>query len=104
MVSELIEIVDIQLLIALCCEGNTYIYIYIYKVKLGTVEFSLVTQSCPTLCRPMYCSMSGFPVHYQLLDLTQSNVHCVSDAIQPSHPLSALSPPAFNLSEHQGLF
>ena len=63
MVSELIEIVDIQLLIALCCEGNTYICIYIYKVELGTLEFSLVTQSCPTLCKPMDCSLPGSSVH-----------------------------------------
>ena len=51
-----------------------------------------------------HCSTSGFPVHHQLLEFTQSHVHRVSDAIQPSHPLSSLSPPAFNLSQHQGLF
>ena len=53
-------------------------------------QFSSVTQSCPTLCNPMYCSMPGFPVHHQLLELIQTHVHRVSDAIQPSHPL--LSP------------
>ena len=49
-------------------------------------------------------SMPGFPVHHSLLEFTQTHVHRVSDAIQPSHPLSSLSPPAFNLSQHQGLF
>ena len=61
------------------------------------IQFSLVTQSCPTLCDPMDCSMPGFPVHHQLPELTQTHVYQVSDAIQPSHPLSAPSPPAFNL-------
>ena len=63
-----------------------------------------MAQSCPTLCDPMGCSMPGFPVHHQLLKLTQSHVHRVGDAIQSSHPLSSPSPPAFNLSQHQGLF
>jgi len=66
--------------------------------------FSLVTQSCPTLCDPKDCGMPGLLVHHQLLELTQTHVHWVSDAIQPSHPLSSPSPPAFNLSQHQGLF
>ena len=64
---------------------------------------SSVTKSCPTLCNPMDCSTPGFPVHHQLLELAQTHVHWVSDAIQPSHPLSSPSPPAFNLSQHQGL-
>ena len=67
-------------------------------------QFSSVARSCPTLCDPMDCSMPGFPVHYQLLELTQTHVPWVSDAIQPSHPLLTPSPPAFNLSQHQGLF
>ena len=67
-------------------------------------QFSSVAQSCPTLCDPMDCSTPGFPVHHQLPELAQTHVHWVSDAIQPSHPLSSLSPPAFNLSQHQGLF
>ena len=54
------------------------------------LEFSSVAQSCPTLCNPMHCSMPDFPVHHQLLGLAQSHVHWVSDAIQPSHPLSSL--------------
>ena len=63
-----------------------------------------VTQSCPTLCDPMDCSTPGSPVHHQLLELAQTHVHRVRDAIQPSHPLSSPSPPAFNLSQHRGLF
>ena len=66
--------------------------------------FSSVTQSCPTLCDPMNHSMPGLPVHHQLPDSTQTHVHWVGDAIQPSHPLSSPSPPALNLSQHQGLF
>ena len=62
-----------------------------------------VTKSCLTLCNPMDCSTPGLPVHHQLLELAQTHVHWVSDAIQPSHPLSSPSP-AFNLSQHQGLF
>ena len=67
-------------------------------------QFSSVTQSCLTLCDPMNCSTPGLPVHHQLLESTQNYVHWVSDAIQPSHPLSFPSPPALNLSQHQGLF
>ena len=65
---------------------------------------SLVSQSCLTLCDPMDCSTPGFPVHHQLPELAQTYVHRVSDAIQPSHPLSSPSPPTFNLSQHQSLF
>ena len=67
-------------------------------------QFSSVTQSCLTLCDPMDCSTPDFPVHDQLPELTQTHVHRVGDAIQPSHPLSSPSPPASNLSQHQGLF
>ena len=67
-------------------------------------KFSSFTQSCPTLCDPMNCSTPGLPVHHQLPESTQTHVHRVSDAIQPSHPLSSPSPPALNLSQHQGLF
>ena len=66
--------------------------------------FSSVAQLCPTLCDPMDCSMPGFPVHHQLLELAQTHVHPLSDAIQPSHPLSPPSLPALNLSQHQGFF
>ena len=67
-------------------------------------QFSSVAQSYPTLCHPVNCSNPGFPVHHQLPKLTQTHAHWVGDAIQPSHPLSSPSPPAFNLSQHQGLF
>ena len=63
-----------------------------------------VAQSCPTLCDPMDCSTPGFPVLHHLLKLAQTHVHWVGDAIQPSHPLFSPSSPAFNLSQHQGLF
>ena len=66
--------------------------------------FSSVTWLCPTLCDPMNHSTPGLPVHHQLPEFTQTYVHRVGDAIQPSHPLSSPSPPAFNLSQHQGLF
>ena len=64
----------------------------------------LVTKSCLILCNPMDCSIPGFPVLHYLLDFAQAHVHWVSDGIQSSHPLSPASPPAFNLSQHQGLF
>ena len=67
-------------------------------------QFSSVIQSCPTLCDPMDRSTPGLPVHHQLLELTLTYVHWVGDAIQPSHLLPSPSPPAFNLSRHQGLF
>ena len=68
----------------------------------GPVQFSSVTQSCLTLWDPMDCSPPGFSVYHQLLELAQTHVHQVSDASQPSHPLSSPSPPVFNLSQHQG--
>ena len=67
-------------------------------------QFSSVAQSRPTLCNPMDCSMPGVPIHHQFPEFIQTHVHWLSDAIQPSHPLLSLSPPAFNLSQHQGLF
>ena len=73
-------------------------------LKAASVQLSSVSQSCPTLCDPMDCSTPGFSVHHQLLEFTQSHVHWVSDALQPCHPLSSPSAPAFNLSQHQGLF
>ena len=71
---------------------------------LSTIQFSSVAQSYPTLCDPMNCSTPGLPVHHQLLEFTQTHVHRVSDAIQPSHPLSSPSPPAPSPSQHQSLF
>jgi len=67
-------------------------------------QFSSVAQSCLTLCNPMECSKPGLPVHHQLLEFTQTHVHWVGDAIQPSHPLWSPSQPTFNLSQHQDLF
>ena len=69
-----------------------------------SVQFSSVTQSCPTLCDPKNCSMPGLSVHHQLPETTQTHVHWVGDAIQPSRPLSSPSPPALNLAQRQGLF
>ena len=71
--------------------------------RCSSVQFSSVTQSCSALCNPIDCSTPGFPVHHQLLELAQIHIHWVGDAIQPSYPLSSLSPPAFNLSQNQGL-
>ena len=81
---------------------------YFYKqthlnVIFSSVQFSSVTQSCPTLCDPMNCSMPGLPVHHQLLEFTQTHVHRVSDAIQPCHPLSSCSP-APNPSQYWSFF
>ena len=71
------------------------------SVFFSSVQFSSVTQSCPTLCNPMNHSTPGLPVHHKLPQFTQTHVHQVSDAIQPSHPLSSPSPPAPNPSQHQ---
>ena len=71
---------------------------------LRSFQFSSVAQLCPTLCDPMNRSSPGLPVHHQLPEFTQTHVHWVSDAIQPSHPLSSPSPPAPNPSQHQSLF
>ena len=70
----------------------------------SSVQYSSVAQSCPTLCYPMNRSTPGLPVHHQLPEFTQTHVHPVSDAIQPSHPLSSPSLPARSPSQHQGLF
>ena len=73
------------------------IYVVLY-------QFSSIAQLCPTLCDPMNHSTPVLPVHHQLLEFTQTHVHRVSDALQPSHPLSSTSPPAPNPSQHEGLF
>ena len=78
---------------------------FLLKIKSSySVQFSSVAQSCPTLCDPMNRSTPGLPVHHQLLEFTQSHVHQVGNAIQPSHPLSSPSPPALKPSQHQSLF
>ena len=74
------------------------------KPEMWCFYFSSVAQPCLTLCDRMDCSTPGLPVHHQLLELTQTHVHRVSDVIQPSHSLSSPSPPTFNLSQHQGLY
>ena len=74
------------------------------EFPLFLVQFSSVTQSCLALCDPMDCSTPGLAVHHQLPEFTQTPAHWVGDAIQPSYPLSSPSPPALNLSQHQGLF
>ena len=75
-----------------------------FLIYHAILQFSSVAQSCPTLCDPMNLSTPGLPVHHQLLEFTQTHVHRVSDAIQPSHPLLSPSPPASNPSQHQSLF
>ena len=75
-----------------------------YNFTLVPYQFSSVAQSCLTLCNPMNRSMPSLPVHHQLLEFTQTHLHWVGDAIQPSHPLLSPSPPPLNLSQQQGLF
>ena len=75
-----------------------------YLLTGKSVQFSSVAQSCLTLCNPMNCSTPGLPVHHQLPDFTQTHMHLVGDAIQPSHSLLSHSPPAPNPSQHQSLF
>ena len=74
------------------------------SIRKVSVQFSSVAQSCPTLCNPINCSIPGLPVHHQLPESTQTHIHCVGDVIQTPYPQSSPSPPAFNLSQHQGLF
>ena len=77
---------------------------YSKQIERIYIQFSSVTQSCPTFCNPINCNTPGRHVHHQLLEFTQTHVHRVSDAIQPSHPLVYPIPPALNPSQHQGLF
>ena len=76
-------------------------HLFIFHISFSSAQFSSVAQSCPTLCDPMNCSTPGLPVHHQLPEFTQTHIPWVSDAIQPSHPLSSPSPPAPNPSQHQ---
>ena len=83
---------------------GSYWLLYLHleqRLAFSSVQFSSVTQLCPTLCNPMNCNMPGIRVYHQLPEVTQTHVHRVSNAIQPSHPLSSPSPPP---SQHQGLF
>ena len=79
-------------------KSRTQLSDFHFKIYIASIQFSSVTQSCPTLCSPMNCSMPGLHVHHQLLEFTQTLVHRVSGTIQPLHPLLSPSPPAFNLS------
>ena len=83
-----------------CLAYRVIISIFLNSVYMHSVQFSSVSQSCPTLCDPLNCSMPGLPIHHQLPEFTQTHVHRVSDVIQPSHPLSSPSPPAPNPSQH----
>ena len=87
----------------LLCQASEKIHITPF-CRQWKRDISSVAQSCLTLCDPMNHSMPGLPVHHQLPELTQTHVHRVGGAIQPSHPLLPPSPPAFNLSQYQGLF
>ena len=87
----------------MCLGLNIFVFNLIMTL-LMSVQFGSVAQSCPTLCNPINRNTPGLPVHHQLLEFTQTQVHWFGDAIQPSHPLSSHSPPALNLSQHQGLF
>ena len=89
--------------ILICHHPIGQIFSYIFRNK-HSVSISIQSLSHVQLCDPMDCSTPGFPGHHQLPEFTQTHVHWVSDAIQSSHPLSSPSPPAFNLSQHQGLF
>ena len=83
---------------------NCYVYVLWEEWNTESYQFSLVTQSCLTLCDSMNHSMPGLPVHHQILEFIQIHVHWVGDTIQPSLPVSSPSPPAPNPSQHQGLF
>ena len=87
-------------------EGKSDIgsYFLIMEINTSLIQFSSVAQSCLTLCDPMDSSTPSLPVHHQLLEFTPTHAHRVGDVIQPSHPPLCPSPPAFNLSQHQGLF
>ena len=96
-VQKILSLIRFHLFLFLFC------YMQCFKVS-WTYQFSSVAQLCPTLCDPINRSTPGLPVHHQLPEFTQTCVHQVGDVIQPSHPLSSPSPPALNLSQHQGLF
>ena len=81
-----------------------YLVVWHSRPPCQSVQFSLVPQSCPTLCDPMNLSKPGLPIRHQLSESTQTHVHWVGDAIQLSHPLLSPSPPSLNLSQRQGLF
>ena len=83
--------------------SSFFTFVLLHKIKKDPCQFSSVAQLCLTLCDPMDCRAPGFPVHHQLLELAQTHAHQVGDTNQPSHLLWSSSPPAFSLSQHQGL-
>ena len=85
-------------------KSRVFISISFYHLNTRSDQITSVAQLCPTLCDPMNRSTPGLPVHHQLPEFTQTHVHQVSDAIQPSRSLSSPSPPAPNPSQHQSLF
>ena len=90
-----------------CIGSDFFTTITVWKasfVWFSSVQFSSVDQSCPTLCDPMNCSTPGLPAHHRFPEFTQTHIHRVGDAIQPSHPLLSPSPPAPNPSQGQSLF
>ena len=93
-----------KLIITFLSRSKNLLISWLGSLSAVIFQFSSVSQSCPTLCNPMNHSTPGLPVHHQLPESTQTHVHRVSDAIQPSHPLSAPSPSAPNPSQHQSLF
>ena len=109
-ITERSEVLAVQSCLTLCdpmdCSPpNSSAHGVLQARILEWVQFSQFSrQSCPTLCNPMNRSTPGLPVHHQLPEFTQTHVYRVSDAIQPSHPLSSPSPPAHNPSQHQSLF
>ena len=92
------------MLFILPCKTWNVVKTGIWLARPLPIQFSWVAQSCPTICDPTDCKTPGFPVYHRLPELAQTYVHRVSDAIQPSHSLLSPSPPAFNLSQHQGLY
>ena len=84
--------------------SHLYLYNFAYLTWVGSDQIRSVAQLCPTLCNPMNRSTPGLPVHHQLPEFTQTHIHRVSDAIQPSHSLSSSSTPVPNPSQYQGLF
>ena len=103
------NILNLLAVLTTCTKSKLLADLVLSSIKWGyigwdLVQFSSVAQSCPTLCDPMNRSTPDLLVHHQLPEFTQTHIHRVSDAIQPSHPLSSPSPPAPNPSQHQSLF
>ena len=95
---------SIHLCLFCCLTYKVIVTVFINSIYMRSVQFSSVAQSCLTLCDSMNCSTPGLPVHHQFPEFTETHVHRVSDASQPSQPLSSPSPPARNPSQHQSFF